>query len=243
MNDWIATDLDNTLFARAWAGDDAVGATWNADEHSVRTASSWMHAGTHRLLEVLGREFALVPVTARDFDSFSRVDIEGIPLKGPAIIANGTVILGGDGAPDAEWESHVVELLFPWEQRLQEMCAWLMEKSSGKARPRLVPGPADLPGYLVAKASEGWWKGPEGAAILAEGNWHGCRVEVLGLELQVLPRGVGKREATLEVQRRWFGGRPPLMCMGDMPLDLEFMRLGRLLTIPTGSTLDLAWPR
>ncbi|RYD33987.1 MAG: hypothetical protein EOP86_12070 [Verrucomicrobiaceae bacterium] len=73
-------------------------------------------------------------------------------------------------------------------------------------------------------------------------DWLDCRVEVLGSELQVLPPGVGKRDATLEVQRRWFAGQPPLLCMGDMPLDLEFMRLGGLLATPTGSTLDLSWP-
>ena len=69
------------------------------------------------------------------------------------------------------------------------------------------------------------------------------RVEVLGLELQVLPPGMGKRHATLEVQARWFDGRPPLLCIGDMPLDLQFMRLGGLLATPLGSTLDQAWPQ
>jgi hypothetical protein len=66
-------------------------------------------------------------------------------------------------------------------------------------------------------------------------------VEVLGNELQVLPPGVGKREATIEVRDRWFSGGPPLMCIGDMPLDLEFMRLGGLLATPLGSTLERAW--
>ncbi len=243
MKDWIATDLDSTLFARAWAGEDAVGATWNMGEDSLRTASSWMRAGTHRLLEAMGRSFALVPVTARDMDSFSRVDIHGINLRGPAIVSNGAVILGWDGAPDPVWEDKMTALLGPWDRILNDMCAWLTEKSTGRARPRLVAGPGELPGYLVAKAAEGWWLGPEGSAILAAGEWHGCRVEVLGLELQVLPPGVGKRSATLEVQSRWFEGRPPLMCMGDMPLDLEFMRLGGLLATPAGSTLELAWPR
>ena len=57
----------------------------------------------------------------------------------------------------------------------------------------------------------------------------------------MLPPGVGKREASIEVRDRWFAGKPPLMCIGDMPLDLEFMRLGGLLATPLGSTLERAW--
>ena len=53
MTDWIATDLDSTLFNRAWAAEDAIPATWNLELDSSRTASSWMKSGTHRLLEVL----------------------------------------------------------------------------------------------------------------------------------------------------------------------------------------------
>ncbi|MES2922742.1 MAG: hypothetical protein V4819_14405 [Verrucomicrobiota bacterium] len=241
MIDWIATDLDSTLFNRAWAADDAIAATWNHEEDSSRTASSWMKSGTHRLLEVLGRSFALVPVTARDLDSFSRVEIRDLNLRGPAIIANGAFILGWDGEPDPVWQETMIALLTPWQSILDDFCAWLIEKSAGNARPRLIPGPGGLTAYLVAKAGPGWWNSPDGQAILAAMDWLGCRVEILGLELQVLPPGIGKRDATLELQRRWFDGRPPLLCIGDMPLDLEFMRLGGFLATPMGSTLEQAW--
>ena len=241
MNDWIATDLDSSLFARAWFADDAIAATWNVEADSSRTPSSWMRAGTHRLLEVLGRSFALVPVTARDLDSFSRVEIRDLNLRGPAIIANGAFILGWDGEPDPFWQDAMIARLSPWKSILGDFCDWLIEKSAGHARPRLIPGPGELPAYLVAKAGPGWWLSPDGQAILAEMDWLGCRVEILGLELQVLPPGMGKRDATLELQKRWFAGRPPLLCIGDMPLDLEFMRLGGLLATPVGSTLEQAW--
>lgn len=241
MNDWIATDLDSTLFARAWLAEDAIPATWNPEADDSRSPSSWMPASRHRLLRALGRSFALVPVTARDHDSFSRVEIQDLNLRGPAILANGAIILGWDGRPDPVWQDLMIANLTPWKAIFDEFCEWLIEKSLGHARPRLIPGPGDLPAYLVAKAEPGWWRSPAGQAILAEMDWRGCRVEILGLELQVLPPGVGKRDATLEVQKRWFSGRPPLLCMGDMPLDLEFMRLGGLLATPAGSTLDLAW--
>lgn len=242
MKDWIATDLDSTLFTRAWHADDAIAATWSAEEDGTRSPSSWMKADTHRLLTALATSFAVVPVTARDMNSFSRVDIPGLALRGPAVVANGAVILGWDGLPDLRWEEQMTAKLAPWERRLNDFHTWLTRKSGGLARPRLVPSPCGLPTYLVAKAAEGWWRTPAARDILAEIDWLGCRVEILGLELQVLPPGVSKREATLEVQRRWFADQPPLLCLGDMPLDLEFMRLSGLLTTPTGSTLDLAWP-
>lgn len=242
MKDWIATDLDSTLFQRAWHSGDAIAATWSPADDGSRAPSSWMKADTHRLLTVLAGSFAMVPVTARDMDSFARVDVAGLPLRGPAVVANGAIILGWNGLPDEAWEARMTKQLAPFESRLHDFHAWLSRKSAGLARPRLVPGPGELPAYLVAKAAPGWWATPEARALLAEMDWQGCRVEVLGLELQVLPPGIGKREATLEVQHRWFAGQPPLLCLGDMPLDLGFMRLGGLLATPAGSTLDLAWP-
>lgn len=241
MNDWIATDLDSSLFARSWFAEDAIAATWNTEPDLSRSPSSWMHAATHRLLAVLGRSFALVPVTARDHDSFSRVEIQDLHLRGPSVIANGAIILGWDGEPDPVWQEFMIANLSPWKSILDDFCDWLIDKSAGHARPRLIPGPGELPAYLVAKAAPGWWRSPDGQTILAEMDWLGCRVEILGLELQVLPPGVGKRDATLEIQNRWFGGRAPLLCIGDMPLDLEFMRLGGLLATPLGSTLDQSW--
>ncbi len=241
MTDWIATDLDSSLFARAWFAEDAIAATWNVESDAARTPSSWMKAGTHRLLEALGRSFALVPVTARDLESFSRVEIAGLNLRGPAVVANGAFILGWDGKPDMIWQEKMIARLSPWENILHDSCSWLVGKSGGHARPRLISGPAGLPAYLVAKAAPGWWHSPEGRAILAEMDCQGCQVEVLGLELQMLPSGMGKRDATLEVRDRWFAGRPPLLCIGDMPLDLEFMRLGGLLATPLGSSLEQVW--
>lgn len=242
MNDWIATDLDSTLFARAWAAEDAVAATWSHSENSPPIPSSWMKAGTHRLLESLNQSFVLVPVTARDWDSFSRVAVAGLNLRGPAVIANGAVILGRDGKPDAQWEETMLARLAPHEPTLRDTCAWLTEASAGNARPRLVAGPREMPAYVVAKASAGWWRSPEGIAVLSQMDLPEFHMEILGLELQVLPPGVGKLPATVEVRDRWFAGRAPLLCLGDMPLDLQFMRLGGLLATPLGSTLDQAWP-
>ena len=241
MNDWIATDLDSTLFHRSWAEKDAVAATWRFEGDQARKPSSWMRRETYCLLEVLGRSFTLVPVTARDQESFSRVEIRGINLRCPAVIANGAIILGWDGQPDPIWQDVILKVLSPWENKLEDYCNTLAERSIGFARPRLVTGPEGLPAYLVAKAEPGWWFTSPGQALISEINWLECRVEILGDELQILPPGISKLSATLEIQNRFFSGRSPLLCMGDMPLDLEFMRLGGLLATPKDSTLDQLW--
>ena len=239
MTDWIATDLDSTLFHRSWNEPDAVPATWHpSPEDGYRRPSSWMRGGTFRMLESLGRSFALVPVTARDIGSFSRVRVAGLQLAGPAVITNGAVILDSKGNPDALWEQRMAEVLSHWEVELKQLCEWLITRSVGKARPRLVMGPANLPAYLVAKADDGWLTSPEGRVILDAHDWSGCHVAVLGKELQVLPPGVGKREAVAEVRDLFFSGMPPIMCLGDMPQDLDFMRLGTLMATPLGSDLE-----
>lgn len=242
MNEWIATDLDSTLFHRSWGGEDAVAATWHdRAEVEGKSPSSWMRGCTFRLLTSLSQSFAIVPVTARDMDSFRRVEVKGLRMSGPAVIANGALILDGDGNPDTEWLKKMTDILKPWEAKLKEFCSWLIEISAGHARPRIVTGADDMPAYLVAKAEEGWWQSSAGGAILAARNWAGCRSEILGTELQILPPGVGKRFGVEFVMNRYFNGIPPTLCMGDMPLDMEFMRLGEFIAMPSGSALDRTW--
>jgi hypothetical protein len=140
-----------------------------------------------------------------------------------------------------EWQQKMGDLLTPWKVKLNELCGWLIEKSAGHARPRLVTGADDMPAYLVAKAREGWWQSFAGDAVLAARDWAGCRVEILGTELQILPPGVGKSFAVEFVMNRYFNGMQPALCMGDMPLDLEFMRLGEIIAMPSGSVLERTW--
>ncbi len=104
-HDWVATDLDGTLFSRHWAGEDAVPGTWRkaVGGRCGREPSSWVRSETHRLLLALARSVTIVPVTARDEESFSRVNVAGLCLSGPAILANGSIILDPEGAQDQQW--------------------------------------------------------------------------------------------------------------------------------------------
>jgi len=244
--DWVATDLDGTLFSRDWAGVGAVPGTWReiADGSTHREPSSWVRPVTHRLLLALSSAACIVPVTARDQASFSRVAVSGLRLNGPAILANGAIVLGPEGAPDQEWEARISQVLHPWQQYLQSLCEVFTQRSGHSARPRLVEGPAQLPAYLVAKAPDGWWAGVEGTTLLAEmaaEKTAECSVAVHGSELQILPPGLGKASAMQFVQQKYFGGQAPLLCLGDQLTDLAFMRMGVLLATPTGSTLAKLW--
>jgi hydroxymethylpyrimidine pyrophosphatase-like HAD family hydrolase len=242
MNEWIATDLDSTLFHRSWGGEDTVAATWHdRAEGEGKSPSSWMRGTTFRLLKSLSDSFTIVPVTARDMDSFRRVEVKGLQMSGPAVIANGAIILDGKGNLAEEWQQSMRDLLAPWDEKLNELCEWLIEKSACHAKPRLVNGAHDIPAYLVAKAAEGWWQSSSGKAVIAARDWAGCRLEILGTELQILPPGVGKRFAVEFVKNHYFQGIPPTMCMGDMPLDMEFMRLGEFIAMPYGSELERTW--
>lgn len=52
VQDWVAADLDGTLFSRQWKSEHAVPGTWRemmgSDGSQQREASSWVRPGVHR---------------------------------------------------------------------------------------------------------------------------------------------------------------------------------------------------
>lgn len=243
--DWIATDLDGTLFSRDWKEDNAVPGTWRVcNETKKLQPSSWIRSDTHRLIMALAKSVTIVPVTARDADSFSHVYIEGLNLSSPAIIANGAIILDSDGVTDKDWEKHVIELLMPYQKRMDILLEIIRKKASRTMRPRSVIGPLQLTAYLVVKTSGGWEVGTEGAALISALRYSdlaGFKLSVLGKELQLLPEGVGKYPAIKYIQSTYFSGKSPLICLGDMLADIEFMRTGGFLATPLNSQIDRSW--
>lgn len=237
---WLATDLDRTLLSRDWGSANGIPATWREGERGEQP-SSWMTRETFALLETLQSRFAIVAVTARDMDSFRRVRVEGIRLGGPAVIANGATILGADGAPDADWEQRMQTALAPWSHALETFREVLEIQLGPAIRARLVFSASGTPSYLVAKANADLWRTPEVRDRIAAVDWRGCTVSTLGAELQVVPPPIGKSVGLLEVARRWFGGEPPVIALGDMRADLPFMRHAHWLAAPRGSDLDEAW--
>jgi hydroxymethylpyrimidine pyrophosphatase-like HAD family hydrolase len=242
-SDWIATDLDGTLFARG-VSDHAIAATWKRAETpgDAPVASSWMPAPRHALLSGLVRLFRVVPVTARDLDSFSRVSIKGVPLEDGAIIANGAILLcPGTMTPDPEWDEELAPRLAEWAGPLAEMAATLLEQSGGRVVPRLVASHTRHPAYLVAKAADGFWSAAEGLGLREALAPFRCRIAEVGRELQVLPPPVGKRLGLAAFSRRFMQGVPPLLAFGDMPEDLGFLNEAAFMATPTGSKLAETW--
>ncbi|MES2570899.1 MAG: hypothetical protein V4710_12705 [Verrucomicrobiota bacterium] len=242
--EWIATDLDGTLFSRDHTPD-AVAATWKrplSPEAASRQPSSWMPAPRHTLFARLVRSFCVVPVTARDFDSFSRVQIHEVPLRDGAILANGAVFLRpGTMEPDAEWDDQIAPQLAEWSEPLKEMAATLQEQSGGRVVPRLVASNTPYPAYMVAKATDGFWSAAEGLGLREALAPFRCRIAEVGRELQVLPPPVGKRLGLAAFSRMHCGGRAPLLALGDMPEDLGFLSEAVFMATPAGSKLAETW--
>ena len=233
---WIAADLDGTLFSRTQTSG-AVAATWREGE-----PSSWMPAPRHALFVRLARLFRIVPVTARDHASFSRVRIAGLPLCDGAVIANGAILLeAGTMQPDANWDAELEPQLAAWAEPLSEIAARLHEHSSGIAIPRLVASNTRYPAYLVAKAHNGFWSPTQGRELCKGVAHFGCRFAEIGRELQVLPPPTSKRLGLLAFKRRHYGDAPPLLAFGDMPEDLGFLGEAEFLAAPTTSTLGRQW--
>lgn len=239
--DWIATDLDGTLFHRDHTPE-AVAGTWRLDGNGNEQPSSWMPRARHTLVAGLATLFRVVPVTARDIASFSRVRIEGIPLKDGAILANGAILLlPGTMLPDPAWDAEIGPALAEWTAPLLEMAARLSEASAGTVVPRLVESNTPHPAYLVAKAMDGYWSQADGLRLREVLSPFRCRVAELGRELQVLPPPVGKRLGVQAFARAHCAGASPLLTLGDMPEDLGFMQEGEFVAAPVESTLGREW--
>lgn len=240
MNDvrknWIAVDLDGTLFSRDQAPG-AIPATWR--DHSP---SSWMPAPRHELFTEMARLFRMVPVTARDQDSFSRVRIEALELRDGAVIANGAILLKPvTMTPDPDWSAEIKSQLADWSEPLAEMRSWMERNAAGSARVRLVGSDTSHPAYLVAKADDGFWSSVRGLELRAGLAPFGCRIAEFGRELQVLPPPISKKRGLLAFARRHCADLAPLLAFGDMPEDLGFMGQAEFLAAPLHSTLGRRW--
>ena len=201
-----------------------------------------MSPPVHALTSALAARFPVVPVTARDLDSFRRVDIAGVPLVHGAVLANGAVMIApGASDPDPQHAAETDALLAPHAAAFDGVLR-LLERAGDPVRPRLVAGAGEHPAYLVAKAPPGWWDSESGVRLVAEVKRHPFASAVLGTELQVLPAGISKRDGLLAFMRRWTDGTPPLLTMGDMPADAPFMKLGAFMAAPAGSPLSQLWP-
>jgi len=238
----IFTDLDDTLFQTARKVKEAD----IPDAVQVARALNGQHGLMTRaqatLLDWIAPDRA-IPVTARGSEAFSRVDLR---FGGPAIVANGAVILDGAGVPDPDWQAHVMAALAPHRPALGALPDQARKAAAmigAEIRTWLVEEPECGGVYAVVKVEPGT---PESALSeiaprlreTVAGPW---RVHLNGNNLALIPPGISKAAATgfaLERLRR--DGPVLAIGIGDSSSDLEFMRLCDLWMTPTGSQLDRA---
>jgi hypothetical protein len=238
----IFTDLDDTLFqtARKISQTDMAGAVQVAQalngQHGLMTQAQAALSGWVDLDRA-------VPVTARGSEAFSRV---ALLFGGPAIVANGAVILDADGAADPEWQDRVLATLAPHREALgglPDHAHRLAANIGAEVRTWLVEEPACGGVYAVVKVQPGT---PETALsqiapVLRETVTGAWRLHLNGNNLALIPPGISKAAATRFVLARMRQAGPVLAIgMGDSSSDLEFMRLCDLWMTPTGSQLDRA---
>jgi len=238
----IFTDLDDTLFQTARKLDETQMAG------AIRVAQALN--GQHGLMTA--KQAALlawfdpvrtIPVTARGSEAFSRVMLE---FGGPAIVANGAVILDANGVPDPEWQACVQAALAPHRAALATLPDHARDAAArigAEIRTWLVEEPNCGGVYAVVKAEPGT---PETALSeiaphlrkAVSGPW---RVHMNGNNLALIPPGISKAAATGFTLARMRRTGPVLAIgVGDSCSDLDFMRLCDLWMTPTGSQLDRA---
>jgi hydroxymethylpyrimidine pyrophosphatase-like HAD family hydrolase len=234
MTDWIATDLDGTLLRRDRTPGAVVG-SWRCG-----LPSSWVSAPAYTLLRALAAaRLPIVPVTARDAESFARVAIEGVPFAG-AVIANGARLLLPDGSVDTAYADEMAAALPAWQEVLNAHSQCLAELAGSQARARLV-FVGDCAAYAVAKATAACWQEPQMREALATWDTAGCHLSVQGPEVQILPPIISKLRGLLAFAARHHGDCPPLLALGDMPVDAPFMRAAAFAATPADSPLAAAW--
>lgn len=149
----LLTDLDDTLFqsrrkikSASASSDFRVGALdRKSSPHSYMTEEQSM------LVDWLLAHAECIPVTARNTEQLSRVQI---PFNSWCIASHGAVLLTPEGVVDEHWQSHMLQELMPYREKLQALERWshhLIESYGMDAWARLDYEYGDIPVFLIIK--------------------------------------------------------------------------------------------
>ncbi|WP_312947126.1 hypothetical protein [Superficieibacter sp.] len=147
------SDLDDTLFQtrRKMVNElDLEPFRTGALDRSLQPRS-FMTEEQAMMVDWLLEHAELIPVTARGTEEISRVQI---PFHSWAVTTHGAVILNADGTPDADWQTHMLNSLKPYEEKLlsmQRQITELMDARGINAWARLNYEYGNVPVYLVMK--------------------------------------------------------------------------------------------
>lgn len=240
----VFVDLDDTLFQtrRKCPPDEPLEHLTLAAE-ATNGAHSLMTRRQKALVDWLIASAETVPVTARSTDAYSRV---AIPFAAHAVLANGAVILGPDGAPETEWAAIMARDLAAHEETLAALLAHgrAAAETAGLDVRSWIVAEAEMSTYAVFKQNDGEGERlVEIADALTTGfDLAGWTVHRNGNNLGLLPPALSKRRAVDWLLARLRAEDPtrPAIGFGDSLSDLPFLLACDLFGAPAGSQLARA---
>jgi hydroxymethylpyrimidine pyrophosphatase-like HAD family hydrolase len=239
----LFTDLDDTLFQshrKAPPGDRWLTQAYLSDGSPVSFSSPQQQS----VLEMFQHEMTIIPVTARNYDAYRRVNIN---FTAEAVLNYGGVILNSDGTPDESWlkssrtnSRDSEEVLHLWMAMLEAEC----ESKSLDLRVRIISD-FGIPFYLVAKSKSG------NVAVVQAGGEFCKRIKLMKPlqnnvfihtnhnNLALIPKWLNKRHAVEFLCDRYTKRHSNVLSfgMGDSLVDLGFMGICDYSIIPSASQI------
>jgi len=232
-------DLDDTLFS----------SRSSLSEESPLEPAALLESGNvvsycttqqKTILQMLRQAGAVVPVTARSRQAFSRVLV---PFDGYAVLSHGAVVLKPDRSVDLDWKETIKDQLKTSSASLQDLVSEITKwEPSGSLRAWLVKED-EIEAYVVVKGVSATCDrlGALHHEFLSEWSVRnsGCQVHRNGRHLVVIPNGISKMAAVEYLMQEMRRDTPNLafVGIGDSDSDLGFMRLCDYMIIPPASQL------
>ncbi len=242
MQNLFFVDLDDTLFQTLrkcgqTLADDLTPRAFLKNGETI----SYATPKQNRLWAGLAEAGHVVPVTARNFDAFSRVNLT---FKNEAILNHGAVIIDAQGRIDPEWQTYMTDVLPPFHKLLLEV--WELVQAQTKTDPGLRPRLIEDFGvcwYGVVKHADAEDEPLQNLALLLKqhtaltsGRLY-CHLN--GNNLAIIPAVVAKANAVNFLLERYVKSHDTLLTIGigDSKTDQPFMALCDYALIPRNTQL------
>ncbi|MGR8981772.1 MAG: HAD family hydrolase [Gammaproteobacteria bacterium] len=247
MQSLIFADLDDTLFQtlRKCQG-------FNTENNgSMLKPRAYLKDGSmisyatpkqDRLWQWLAGAGRIIPVTARNHDAFSRVDL---PFKDEVVLNHGAVILDKNRKPDQRWQSYMADVLPSYHDELWDL--WEQVQSHACNEPKFKPRLIEDFGrtwYGLIKHADADEKalqsllqstiGKHEAVLSGRLYWH-----FNGNNLAIIPEVIGKKKAVRFLMDRYAESYESIFTVGigDSKTDVPFLSLCDYAIIPRNTQL------